>query len=116
MDEILKFTTVYVGIDDVVDFVLGRAVGNLRRRWRRRTLGAEGRRSVRNEKGLVKDRMNGLPCLGEMETIRGETHQLIDFKRSILPVIELLHRAIRVNVGAFKVDLITGMIFDWGTF
>src|ERR1700722_8540072 len=116
VDKILKFTTVNAGIDDVVDFVFSCAVGNLRRRWRRRTLRAEGRRGVGNEKGFVKDRMNGLPCLGEMETIRGETHQFIDFERPIMPVIKLLYRAIRINVGAFKVDLITGMIFDWGTF
>ena len=116
VDEILKFTTVNVGIDDVVDFVFGRAVGNLRRRRRRRTLRAEGRRGVGSEKGLVKDRMDGLPCLGEMKTIRGETHQFIDFERSILPVVKLLYRAIRMNVGAFEVDLIAGMIFDRGTF
>src|SRR3984957_5319256 len=41
VDEILKFATVNAGIDDVIDFVLGRTVGNLRRRWRRRTLRAE---------------------------------------------------------------------------
>ena len=116
MDEILKFTTVYVGIDDVVDFVLGCAIGNLRRRWRRRTLRAEGRRGIGREKGFVKDRMDGLPCLGEMEMIRGETHQFIDFERPILPVIKLLYRAIRMNVGAFKVDLIARMIFDRGIF
>ena len=112
VDKILKFTTVNAGIDDVVDLVFGCAVSNLRRRWRRRTLRAEGRRGVGREKGFVKDRMDGLPCLGEMETIRGETHQFIDFERPILPVIKLLYRAIRMNVGAFKVDLIAGMIFD----
>ena len=112
VDEILKFTMVYAGIDNVVDFVFGCAVGNLRRRRRRRTLRAEGRRGVGSEKGLVKDRMNGFPCLGEVETIRGKTHQFINFERSILPVIKLLYRAIRMNVGAFKVDLIARMIFD----
>src|ERR1700722_16657314 len=72
VDEILEFTTENAGIDNVVDFVFSCAVGNLRRRRRRRTLRSEGRRGVGSEEGFVKDRMDGLPCLGEMETIRGK--------------------------------------------
>jgi len=67
VDEILELATIDAGIDNVVNLILGHPIGDIRRQRRWRTLRAEGRRNIGEEKGFVKDRMDSLPCLGKME-------------------------------------------------
>src|ERR1700738_2821112 len=97
-----------LGRQDLFFLLLGFSFDQNGGGWRWWLLTRKGGRSSPGQILFIEDRVNSLPTWGEFELIRGLTNLPFYLERSVTFVVQLLGRAVCLNVRTFEVHLVAG--------